>query len=315
MKSERFTENDKMVIRGLCQQPWANDREIAEAEKLKMSTVTACKNRMKRDGVFKKAYFPVYYRLGYPLVSFSQLKMAKPSEVVLRALTKYRDNMPDKDNKSIVSFMVNDSLNAFVIAHHSEYTAFKDFEQTFDYNENWSHELYTVEGAIKVVNFDYTNTLNRLFFPNHTESYKPLTMKIDLCRFSKIEKKVFEGLLANPEAVSNRIAKKIGVTRQSVIKILRKLRMEGILEKNVVVDLGNIGIQIVSVIRFKAEKISNREISEINRILEPFFYWIFDNNHIIIVGHEKYGDLISNLRREWFNQLNIQLFSIQNSIV
>jgi hypothetical protein len=64
MTSKKLTKIDKSVLLGLCQTPWANDREIAEAEKIKMSTVTASKNRLKRDGIYKKAYFPAYERIG-----------------------------------------------------------------------------------------------------------------------------------------------------------------------------------------------------------------------------------------------------------
>ena len=166
MKSERFTENDKMVLRGLCEQPWSNDREIAEAEKMKMSTVTACKNRLKLKGIFQKAYYPSYCRLGYPVVSFSQLKIERPSEAVLKALAKCQDVVVNEDNKTVITFMVYDPLNAFVIANHMDYTSFMDFERLFGQDSNWSHELYTMEGATKVVDFNYTNIVNKLFFPD-----------------------------------------------------------------------------------------------------------------------------------------------------
>jgi hypothetical protein len=209
MKSERFTENDKMVLRGLCSHPWANDREIAEAKKLKMSTVTACKNRMRREDIFKKAYFPAYYRLGYPLISLSQIKWIMPSEAVLKALLKFKDNRVDADNKTIVSFVVNDPLNAFVMAYHVDYIAFKAFEKVFGRDMGWSHELHTMEGAIKVVDFKYTNIINKLFFPDKLELYKPITVKNDPFKFHMIEKKVFDGLIMHSGEFSEAIAKKI----------------------------------------------------------------------------------------------------------
>jgi hypothetical protein len=310
MKSEKFTINDKMTLRGFCRQPWANDREIGEAENFKMSTVTACKNRMKREGIFKRGYFPAYYRVGFPLVSFSQSNWNRPSEAVLKALAKKKEVMVTEDIKTIVSFMVNDPFNTFVIANHVNYIAFKDFERVFCQDANWSHELYATEGATRVVNFNYTNIVNKLFFPDQFESFRPTTVNTNSFKFSKVEKKVFDGLLAHPGEYSDKIAKKIGVMRQSVVKIMRRFRTEGILEKNTIPDLGRIGVPILSVIKFKAEKVSNKEIFEINRTWAPFYYWVFDKVHMLIAGNVNYQELVRRLAEIDGTIIDIQLFDV-----
>ena len=63
MPSSNFNPTAKQVLHGLCQRPLANDRELAVAVNIKLSTVTACKNRLKRALIYKKAYFPAYQRL------------------------------------------------------------------------------------------------------------------------------------------------------------------------------------------------------------------------------------------------------------
>jgi len=69
MTTEKLTSNDKTVLRSLCLGPWDNDRQISETAKINQSTVTSCKNRMRGTGICRKAYFPAYNRLGYPIVS------------------------------------------------------------------------------------------------------------------------------------------------------------------------------------------------------------------------------------------------------
>ena len=55
MKPYQVNPTDQTVLWALCQDPWSNDRELALSHHLKQSTLTACKNRLKRDGFYKKA--------------------------------------------------------------------------------------------------------------------------------------------------------------------------------------------------------------------------------------------------------------------
>ena len=72
---EGLSDNEATVLKGLCLEPWAIDRELAKALGLKMSTVTAIKNRLKRRKAYRKANIPAYNRLGYMLLSTSMTRM------------------------------------------------------------------------------------------------------------------------------------------------------------------------------------------------------------------------------------------------
>jgi predicted transcriptional regulator len=295
MTSKKLTKIDKSVLLGLCQTPWANDREIAEAEKIKMSTVTASKNRLKRDGTYKKAYLPAFQRLGYPLVSISQLCIERPQDAVLKALSKYQDLTISEDNKTLVSYMVCDQLNNLVMAHHRDYTAFKEFERVFGPDAKWSHQVLTMDKATKVVNFNYTNIINKQFFPQDHEIFKPKAVDNTSFHFHKRDKKVFNGLLAHQGTVMSALAQKTTVTRQSIMKMVRRFRSEGILDRITVLDLGRLGIQIMSVLQFKTKGNPTNEVAKITRMLVPFYYWVFDDVHVLMVGNTDYKELVSGL--------------------
>jgi len=280
-----FTPNDKLVLKALCLQPWANDRELAEAFKINQSTVTSCKNRMRRNGICRKAFLPAYNHLGYPLVSFSQLRTGRPPGELLTALGMYQDINIGEANKTLLSFMASDPFNSFVMAHHRDYTAFKKFEKAFGQDTGWSHEVCAMDGATKVVNFDHINIVNKMFFPGEFMASAIETQDVAPFEFSRTEAKVFDGFLAYQEGIFYKIASKTGVTRQSVVKILGRFKKAGVLEKGYVIDLGRLGLQILSVITFKMDRPSSKDLANINRMLAPFYYWVFDNIHVLIIAN------------------------------
>jgi hypothetical protein len=69
MKPYQTNPTDQLVLHGLCQLPWSNDRELALSHHLKQSTLTACKNRLKTKGLCKKVYYPALEQPGYLIAS------------------------------------------------------------------------------------------------------------------------------------------------------------------------------------------------------------------------------------------------------
>jgi DNA-binding Lrp family transcriptional regulator len=293
--SEDFSENEQKVLWALCQDPQANAREISEAVNIKLSTVTACQNRLMGARIIKKVYFPAYTRLGYPLVSYSQLRAQRPQDGLLKALSKYQGLQLNETNRSLVSYMATDPLNTFVMAHHADYTAFTQFERGFGPDAKWAHQVLSMDKALSVVNFDHTNLVNRRFFPKQFEQFKPKPIDMTAFRFRRIEKRVFDALLGHQNDVLSPLAKKASVTRQSVMNMHRKFKKERILERRTFLDLENFGIKILSVLQFKTKGEQTNEVSKLNRLLGPFYYWVFDDLHVLMVGSTDYKELVSGL--------------------
>ena len=288
MKSERFTLNDRITLRGLSQYPWLNDREISEKENLRMSTVTACKNRLLREGIYKRDYLPAFHRLGYPLVSFSQMKYTKPP----KSLKKLFINL--NENQTKINWIMNDPLNAFILAYHSDFMSYRLFEKAC--GEKWTHNLQTIDESIKVVNFNYTNLINRLFFPNTMFNLKPEKQRIVPYRYkSKIHKKIFDNILINPGKPMSELVKPSGITRQSLTKARNIFRKEDIIEQIIMVNPEKLGIEILLFIQLRCNNMQNRDTRKINSVIRPFYYWIFNNNHFLMSGYKEYRDLIKEL--------------------
>jgi len=279
----RLTDLDKVLLRGLCRQPWAKDREIAEGEKIKLSTVTASKNRMRRNNVIQKIYIPTYHRLGYPLISFSQLQMKPTKELNIKEILNATDG-------TVIPFIIVDTLNAFVMAYHSTYSDYKAFERKFE--GPWMHDIQCLDGAKCMVNFDFTNTINKVFFSEEYNVNRQSKVNTALHKFkSKIQKRAFNGLIRNPEKFTNDLIKPLKITRQSIQKTKDSLKEQGIFDRKILVAVEKIGINLLSIIKIRRKSISDKDIFVINKTLRPFYYWVFDDIHIIITGDVNYNEL------------------------
>jgi hypothetical protein len=307
-REPKFTDFDRNVLRGLCRQPWGNDREISEDVNVRMSTVTASKNRMKQNKIFCRAYLPAYHRLGYSLISFSQIKLSSTAGFNFGSL-----NM-NGDTKTIVPFFVHDSVNAFIIAYHSTFSDYRNFERQIGLP--WQSELQVLEGAMQIVNFDFTNTINKVFFPKAFENDRPIVIDTDPFKFGiKLHRTAFNGLVKNPEKLVSDLVKPLGITRQSIVKIRKMLKTNGILDRTVLVDFEKIGLRLLSLIRINSETASEKDIFIINKALKPIFYWNFEKTHYMLTGNLDYSELLNGLRLiSEYNptfEIDIQLFDLR----
>ncbi|MEM2899572.1 MAG: hypothetical protein QXT63_02165 [Thermoplasmata archaeon] len=93
--------------------------------------------------------------------------------------------------------------------------------------------------------------------------------------FTKIQKKVFHGLVYYPDTLDNRIARKIGVTRQSVTKMRKRFESEGLLKSIRVANLKSLGFEILVLIHVKYNpKSPTAKRNDVKKIWEelPIFF-------------------------------------------
>ena len=64
-----FTPNEKAVFYGLTRYPYFNDREIAERIGINLSTVTAIRQRLRKNGYFRTIRVPMLQNFGCELLS------------------------------------------------------------------------------------------------------------------------------------------------------------------------------------------------------------------------------------------------------
>ena len=55
-------------------------------------------------------------------------------------------------------------------------------------------------------------------------------------------------------------------------------------------------------VKVKAKGLTGKDIIKVNRVLRPFYYWIFDDIHMVMTGHPNYTDLTVDIEQIQKNQ-------------
>ena len=302
---ERRSDNEATVLKGLCMRPWAVDREVGRALGLKMSTLTAIKNRLRRAGMYRKANIPAYHRLGYSVLSLSSI----------RAPTTLDHAFGNAPTGSLVVFGLQDPLGALVMAYHRGLYEFKGFEAVLD---GWDHQLFPLTGARHRSQFDFTNSVNKASFGNRFDAGEGPIAREGLYELrTKIENRVLGAFIRTPEANALMISKASGVTRQSVIKIRDRLRRKGLIHRTALVDPKALGLGLGSaaVLDLKGT-ISDAAARDIERTARPFWFQSFGSTCVLLACHADYDGFASEVNRlgrlKGIAKLNARVFGLKD---
>jgi DNA-binding MarR family transcriptional regulator len=232
-----ISQNEQLTLFGLTRYPTYNDRQLSETLNIKMSTVTAIKNRLKRQGLFQSVRVPYMYPLGCEIVSvcYARLNPLIPHQTMVKTMSKVLGELPE------CVWAVTDPSNLLAVTVSKNYTdikmcvekAFNQFIEN-DYLEHDTFEMthYPFGQSAFFRYFDYAPLIQDAFALDRKEVGKPIqvgTEKVDVRHLTRIERKALMGLVRFPDLLDNSVAKKIGVTRQSVTKMKKRFETEGLL--------------------------------------------------------------------------------------
>jgi DNA-binding MarR family transcriptional regulator len=230
-----LSDNETRTLLGIVKYPTLNDRQLSERIGIKMSTVTAIKNRLKDLGYFMTVRVPKLQNMGAEILSLS-----------------YAHTNPALSEKGQVEvghqlFEAFDELfyigagprYRFSMSMHRNYSsACRVLDGVFDL---YSQHNFLIPGEHQVVHmpfdqmkvynfFDYSVLLERAF-----EEQLPAREtdrhvhdgefgRVHTVKLSRIERKVLRGLVQNPDLLDSNISKRIDVTRQSVTKMRKRFQ-------------------------------------------------------------------------------------------
>ena len=237
MSEDVVSQNERRTLYGLTRYPTYNDRQLSETLHIKMSTVTAIKNRLKRQGLFQSVRVPYMYPLGCEIISVchARLNPLIPHQNMVKTMSKILSDLPE------CVWAVTDPSNLLAITISKNYTDIKrNVERAFnhfienDYLEHDTFEMthYPYGQSAFFRYFDYAPLLQWTFGLESKDPGRPILTGLDKPGerdLTKIEKKTLLGLVKYPDLLDNSVAKKIGVTRQSVTKMKKRFESEGLL--------------------------------------------------------------------------------------
>jgi DNA-binding MarR family transcriptional regulator len=298
MTAKALSRNEKLTMFGLVRFPDHNDRLLAGELELKMSTVTAIRNRLKRQGYLRTVRIPYLERLGGELliVTSARLNILMPHVDLLGALREVLAGMDD------VFYAVADHNNLVLLSMCRNYTdAWTDAERGYQQLADrgvLAGRLARRQTMIFPLNqtkllrfFDFSKILGQVYGLDHTAPDPPVNVRLEAAgprRLSRIEKRVYLGLVRHPDLVDNDISRKIGITRQSVTKIRKRLESERLLATIRVPDLQRTGLEVLAVSHYEAvpgATLSTRR-KGIERVVKemPSFFHVAGQREGIVMG-------------------------------
>lgn len=332
-RAKRLSANEKKVLYGLVKYPLLNDRELAIKLGFKMSTLTAIKNRLKKDSYFFTVRIPYLNNIGCELltVSYGSFNPLISEEDRMRI---HSENMNIYQN---IFYSLWEANQGFSIGVYPNYTESKkaneQFEHIFSKNqlydkEGFTHIIFPYELTSILMFFDFLPLLHKAFGVK-----EPLDQTIELkpagttqTHLTQVEKKIFYGLVTYPDLPDKQIAELINVTRQSIARARKVFETSGIIKTKRIVNLKKLGFEILALahVKFRPESPISARMEGVKKVVEylPSFFWVGENLETVVIGaYRNFEELQQSKMKSitLYKKLDflkedpmIQLFSIPN---
>jgi DNA-binding MarR family transcriptional regulator len=257
----RLNKNEKLVLYGLIKNPLFNDRELSEKIKLKMTTVTAIKNRLKKNQYYYTVRIPVLQNLGCELLmtSFIKYNPLKSEKDLIKA---YKDSI-EKDCPEVVysSMEANAGFYLGIGKNYTElHSTIENIERIYRENDfiedsGPSYFFFPFEYSRIQNFFDFAPLIKHTFgvtLKGEDDDAIPAEIpKTDISKLSNVEKRVLYGLIKHPDIPDSKIAENIAVTRQVVSKLKKSFEVDALLKTLRIPNLKKLGFEIMAISHFK----------------------------------------------------------------
>jgi DNA-binding MarR family transcriptional regulator len=244
-----FTPSEKKVLHGLVKYPTLNDRELSEVIKVKPSTTTAIRRRLRKKDVFFTKRIPVAQKLGYELfIAFYGRISPKVKKADEDNLVEFIQRTPE----IFLSQKSSDSVYALsYFRSFTEYRYLADavWEGMGDSGlidpDKWGWAIFSL-GTSKAVNFfDYGPSLRYRFGIKEKEKIDVSLERLSKEKLSMKERIVLRGLINHPESSDKAVAEKIQASRQAVSSMRKRFEEKGILRTVRIVNLEKVGYKML----------------------------------------------------------------------
>jgi DNA-binding MarR family transcriptional regulator len=253
----KLNYNEKLVFYGMLRYPLLNDRELADKLKLKMTTVTAIKNRLKKNRYYSTIRVPVLENLGTELFCVMQTRFnpAIPEKEIIEKLGLITQYLPE------FFYGAYDSGEGFGLALAHNYTEMLEtIEKTimggrkerfieFDDMPLNNFIFFPLSNCIIYNFFNFAPLLSREFkitLGDEPDTLEPSIPKPKDVSLTNIEKRVLYGLVNYPELPDSKISDKINITRQVISKLKKSFEDDGIMKTIRIPNLKLLGYDIIA---------------------------------------------------------------------
>jgi len=253
MKKPGLTEKEKLVLYGIVKYPNLTDKKLSEKLKLKQSTVTSIKNRLKSNGYFRKIIIPRLQNMGCQMLvsiytSFSPLiPLEERVAITGKAIEVFEE----------IFFSVGEQDKGFSLSLSEDYSTIGKINdirtQTFGgrglLEEEYPNMVVFPFDISRIYRFfDFSTLLRKSFNLNLEDEEEIINLAF---RHSKdveltdTEKNVFCMMVSYPELTDGNIGREIGVSRHTVSRLRRGFEIENLIRKINLPNLEKFGFEIL----------------------------------------------------------------------
>ncbi|MFO8051243.1 MAG: Lrp/AsnC family transcriptional regulator [Thermoplasmatota archaeon] len=291
----KLSKNEMLILWGLVKYPMLNDRQLSERIGVRMSTLNAIKNKMKRSGIIFDRIVPNVEIMDYEILSviWTPMKRSIYKGGDLDVLTSLFNEHPNTYSANIFG----DTL--FALSLYRNYTDFRKAEYQIIktlkgrgllLNENIHNSLYPLSISQISKNFDYTSVLERAFEikPVEDGSVDPKEQVFTKARekifhLTRKEKTILKGILESPDMPDNKIASRLGTTRQAVARHKKELLNLCVVRKTRVIDYAKLGFNILCLVEAHYNKIGDVDKGgpDVKKLHLPSFFAVYGSSETV----------------------------------
>lgn len=272
MKKFDLTQKEKLMLYGIVKYPNLTDKQLSQVLKLKQSTVTSIRNRLKNYGYFRKLIIPRLQNMGCQMLvsiytSFSPLiPLEERVDITGAAIEVFEE----------IFFSVGEQDKGFSLSLSKDYATIGKINdirtQTFGsralLEEEYPNMVVFPFDISKIYRFfDFSPLLKKSFnlkFGDQEDVINLAFRHTKDVELTDTEKNVFCMTVSYPELSDESIGKEIGVSRHTVSRLRRSFENDNLIRRIYLPYLNKFGFEILVFyhIRFDPRNPPNMENDE-----------------------------------------------------
>lgn len=265
MPLSQLTKKEKLVFYNLVKHPDFNDKEISRIIEVKRSTVTAIRNRLKREGFYSRIFIPNLPALGARLLAiyYGKYNPLMPFEERTKAETFGEDSR----HPELVFGRSTDTefIKIYVAEHLVDVRNVRD-RIFIDYEaRNFIENIHSIYYPFELCNitslFNFVPLVGRLVGvePEEGDYNNYIFRGSKKEDFTNAEKAVLDAVVSNPEASLIELSKITGKTRSTVSKVFSGLRERKLVQPLCLPALEKLGCELMVFLHTKFNPKSSME--------------------------------------------------------
>ena len=263
-----LSDREKRVLYEIVKHPEFTDNNLAERTRIKLSTVTAIRRRLKKNGIYRMVRIPCLQFLGAELlaVNYSVYNATAPMEKRLETGRKFAS-----DHKEVF-WAINEYVQSVAFHFSRNYTDI--LSNIIELERHHSEQGYLDEGGIDLMTFsfkltqihslfDFTPLLANSFgFPEDDERNEDMEngngermrnepdhhdgqYMTGVPNLTQLGKQVYYNLVKHPEMTDTELSEIISVSQRTITKFRKQFKEEGLIRTVAVPNLEKLGFKMM----------------------------------------------------------------------